>query len=146
MQRPWMSDVHWFLSFFKKNDLCMYFIYVNAFFIFYQIFSSFTLQLLSPKPPIPYPCPAPQPTHSCFLVLANGFLNAHQKMKSDPIIDGCEPQFGFWELNSGPLDEQPVLLTNEPSLQPHSTSFLRGSRSISLGMAPCRMEWVLPSQ
>jgi hypothetical protein len=33
------------------------------------------------------------------------FLNAHHKMKSDPIIDGCEPQFGFWELNSGPLDE-----------------------------------------
>ena len=28
---------------------------------------------------------------------------------------------GFWELNSGPLEEEPVLLTAEPSLQPHLT-------------------------
>ena len=47
--------------------------------VFYYIFSSFTFQMLSRKPPIPYPRPAPQPTHSCFLVLANGFLNAQQK-------------------------------------------------------------------
>jgi hypothetical protein len=36
----------------------------------------------------------------------------------DPIIDGCEPPCGCWELNSGPLEEQSVLLTAEPSLQP----------------------------
>jgi hypothetical protein len=41
----------------------------------------------------------------------------HQKA-SDPIIDGCEPPCGCWELNSGPLEEQSVLLTTEPSLQP----------------------------
>jgi hypothetical protein len=35
-----------------------------------------------------------------------------------PIIDGCEPPCGCWELNSGPLEEQWVLLTPEPSLQP----------------------------
>ena len=34
------------------------------------------------------------------------------------ISDGCEPPGGCWELNSGPLEEQPVLLTTEPSLQP----------------------------
>jgi hypothetical protein len=35
-----------------------------------------------------------------------------------PIADGCEPSYGSWELNSGPLEEQTVLLTTEPSLQP----------------------------
>jgi hypothetical protein len=35
-----------------------------------------------------------------------------------PITDGCEPPCGGWELNSGPLKEQSVLLTTEPSLQP----------------------------
>jgi hypothetical protein len=37
---------------------------------------------------------------------------------SDLITDGCEPPCGCWELNSGPLEEQSVLLTSEPSLQP----------------------------
>jgi hypothetical protein len=39
---------------------------------------------------------------------------AHQKRISDPIIDGCR----FWELNSGPVEEQLVPLTYETSLQP----------------------------
>ena len=30
----------------------------------------------------------------------------------------CEPPCGCWELNSGPLEEQSVLLTAEPFLQP----------------------------
>jgi hypothetical protein len=103
MQSPWMSDVHWFLSlFFKTIYACN--IYLCEC-LFYYIFSSFTLQMLSPKPPIPYPCPAPQPTHSCFLALANAFFKCIQKMKSDPIIDGCKTPFGFWELNSGLLEE-----------------------------------------
>jgi hypothetical protein len=29
--------------------------------------------------------------------------------------DGCEPSFGCWELNLGPLEEQPVSLTTELS-------------------------------
>jgi hypothetical protein len=33
------------------------------------------------------------------------------KMALDTITDGCEPPYGCWELNSGPLEEQPVLLT-----------------------------------
>ena len=37
---------------------------------------------------------------------------------SDPILDGFEPPCGCWDLNSGPLEEQSVLLTTEPSLQP----------------------------
>jgi len=34
--------------------------------------------------------------------------------------DGCEPPCGCWELNSGPLEEQSVLLTTEPALQPRN--------------------------
>jgi hypothetical protein len=45
-------------------------------------------------------------------------LQTHQKRASDPITDGCEPPCGCWELNSGPLEEQSVLLTSESSLQP----------------------------
>lgn len=41
---------------------------------------------------------------------------AGQKKASDSIIDGRDPPCGCWELNSGPLQEQSVLLTIEPSL------------------------------
>ena len=47
-------------------------------------------------------------------------LQTHQKKASDPITDGCEPPCGCWELNSGPLEEQSVLLITEPSLQPNT--------------------------
>ena len=40
----------------------------------------------------------------------------------DLITDGCEPPCGCWDLNSGPLEEQSVLLTAEPSLQPLKTT------------------------
>ena len=33
------------------------------------------------------------------------------------VTDSCEPPRGCWELNPGPLEEQPVLLTDELSLQ-----------------------------
>jgi hypothetical protein len=46
-------------------------------------------------------------------------LQTHQKRASDPITDGCELPFGCWELNSESLEEQPVLLTTKPFLQPH---------------------------
>ena len=36
----------------------------------------------------------------------------------NPITDGWEPPCGFWELNVGPMEEQSVFLTSEPSLQP----------------------------
>ena len=45
-------------------------------------------------------------------------MSAGQKRAPDPIRDGCEPPCGCWELNSGPLEEQAMLLTSEPSLQP----------------------------
>ena len=43
-------------------------------------------------------------------------IPACQKRASDPIADGCEPPCDYCELNSGPLEEQPVFLTTEPSL------------------------------
>ena len=44
----------------------------------------------------------------------------------------CEPTCGCWELNSGPLEEQTVLLTSEPSLQPKlGDSYGRAGRRIN---------------
>jgi hypothetical protein len=34
---------------------------------------------------------------------------------SDIITDDCEPSCGCWDLNSGPLEEQSVFITAEPS-------------------------------
>jgi hypothetical protein len=43
-----------------------------------------------------------------------------------PGIGGTESRelpYECWELNQGPLEEQPVLLTTEPSLQPRPSGF-----------------------
>jgi hypothetical protein len=45
-------------------------------------------------------------------------LQTHQKRAQDLITDGCEPPCGCWDLNSRSSEEQSVLLTAEPSLQP----------------------------
>jgi hypothetical protein len=37
-------------------------------------------------------------------------LSSDIPLEADPIVDGCEPQCDCWELNSGPLEEQSVLL------------------------------------
>jgi hypothetical protein len=34
------------------------------------------------------------------------------------VTDSCELPCGCWELNPDPLEEQPVFLSTEPSLQP----------------------------
>jgi hypothetical protein len=39
-------------------------------------------------------------------------------------MDGCEPPCGCWELNSGRLEEQSVLLPAEPSISPALTPFV----------------------
>jgi hypothetical protein len=41
----------------------------------------------------------------------------HQKKVSDLIADSSEQPYGFWDLNSGPSEEQSMLLSTEPSLQ-----------------------------
>lgn len=42
---------------------------------------------------------------------------AYQKRTSDPIVDGYEPPYVCWKLNSGPLEKRLVLLTTKLSLQ-----------------------------
>jgi hypothetical protein len=59
--------------------------------------------------------------------LLQACMPSGQRRVPDLIIDGYEPPCCCWELNSGPLEEQPVLLTSEPSLQPSSPHFLRKS-------------------
>jgi hypothetical protein len=46
------------------------------------------------------------------------YMPEGQKRVPDITINGCEPPCGYWELNSGPLEKQPALLTSKPSLQP----------------------------
>lgn len=33
------------------------------------------------------------------------------------VIEGCKVPYGYWDLNLSLLEEQPALLTTEPSLQ-----------------------------
>jgi hypothetical protein len=61
--------------------------------------------------------------------------STHQKSPSDPITNGCEPPCGCWELNSGPQEEQLVLLTTEPSLQPKVRFLMKMLESFVLGAA-----------
>jgi hypothetical protein len=46
-----------------------------------------------------------------------------QKRASDLVMDGCEPPCSCWDFNSEPLEEQSVLLTAEPFLQPRFLGF-----------------------
>ena len=58
--------------------------YLFIYSFFYQIFSSFTFQMLSPflvsSPKVPYILP--QPTHSCFLALAFPYIGAYNLPKT----------------------------------------------------------------
>jgi hypothetical protein len=47
----------------------------------------------------------------------------HQKRESGLVTDGCDTPCGRWDLNSGPPEEQSVLLTTEPSLQSPRTFY-----------------------
>ena len=42
-----------------------------------------------------------------------------------PFTDGCEPSCGCWEMNSGPLEEQAVLLMTQSSIHPTRKQFLK---------------------
>lgn len=45
-------------------------------------------------------------------------------------IDGCESPCGYWELNTGPLEKQQMLLTAEPSISlAPDKSFLKHSNT-----------------
>jgi hypothetical protein len=51
------------------------------------------------------------------------------------LMDGCEPSCSCWELNSGPLEKQPVLLTAEPSLQPFDSFKRREKLSVAFNLS-----------
>ena len=53
-----------------------------------------------------------------FMYISILYLSSDQKRVSDPITDGCEPPCDCWDLNSESLEDQSVLLSTEPSLQP----------------------------
>ena len=52
------------------------------------------------------------------------FMCIGVKVFGTGVTDSCELPCGCWELNPGPLEEQSVLLTAEPSFQPQASSSL----------------------
>ena len=68
----------------------------------------------------------------------SAYIPVSQKRALDPITDSCEPPCGYWELNSELLEEQPVLLSAEPPLQPHGLSFHVGAGDLNLDPCACR--------
>ena len=54
-------------------------------------------------------------TYVCICI----YMQCPQKPSDSPgtgVIDGCEPQYGCWELIPRPLENQQELLTTEPPL------------------------------
>ena len=51
-----------------------------------------------------------------------GCMQCSQRSEEDASSPetGVTDEYGYWESNLGPLEEQPTLLTTEPSLQPSS--------------------------
>lgn len=48
-------------------------------------------------------------------VLHSSCVNRGIKSPGTEGINACEPVYGCWKLNTGPLVEQPVLITAEPA-------------------------------
>jgi hypothetical protein len=83
------------------------------------VISFLRVVFLLPPPPIRLLCPTGLFLSLKDLLIGSVLLTcmpAHQRRAPDLVIDDCEPACGCWELSSGPLEEQPVLLTAEPSL------------------------------
>ena len=53
------------------------------------------------------------------------------------VTDRCELSCGSWELNQGPLEEQPVLLVTKPPLQPQMLLIIE-SRHLELEISSLR--------
>lgn len=62
-----------------------------------------------------YECPH---IYICTLCACSAHTEEGANSPGSGIINSC----GRWELNSGPLQEQTVLLTSEPSLHPYNVS------------------------
>lgn len=64
----------------------------------------------------------------CYIHASSNLWRSEQDIRSirTGIRSGSRPLCGCWKLNSGALEEQPVLLTSEPSLQPFYLIFEAG--------------------
>jgi hypothetical protein len=62
------------------------------------------------------------------------------KRASDLITDGCEPPYGCWELNSGSLEEEAVLLTADPFLHPLMLSFFKNLFYLCVCVCMCSLQ------
>jgi hypothetical protein len=65
----------------------------------------------------------------CFVFLRFIYFKNVRRGHWIPITDGCEPPCDCWELNSGPLEEQSVLLISETSVRPQLFWFLSNNLS-----------------
>lgn len=61
------------------------------------------------------------------------------------VTDSCELPCECWELNLDPLEEQPVLLTTKPSLQPFFFFLCQGLTNVALvGLKLTKVHLLLP--
>jgi hypothetical protein len=74
---------------------------------------------------------------SLFYIIICNYTEAVFQHSRDLTMDGFESPCGCWDLNSGPSEEQSVLLTAEPSLQPQSKSLNRLTWHPFLFISPC---------
>jgi hypothetical protein len=56
-----------------------------------------------------------------------------QKRASELITDGREPPCSYWELNSGPLEEQLVLLLLSRLSSPEPPTFTEDTNTVDMG-------------
>lgn len=65
---------------------------------------------------------------TCAYFYACSVCRSQKRVSYSPktgVTDSCKQPCGSWELNVGPLEEQPMLLTAEPSLKPLTLYFLK---------------------
>ena len=72
-------------------------------------------------------------------------MNACQKREPHLITDGCEPPCGCWGLNPGPLEEHPVFLSSETSLQNEKLIFKK-SVFLYVALAGLELKRALPPE
>jgi hypothetical protein len=79
------------------------------------------LKVCAPPTPTPKKKEKEKGVHYHAQLLKNVFLCAlvfeGVRFPGAGVADICEMACGCWELNSGPLEDQPILLTAESSLQ-----------------------------
>jgi len=112
--RPkWTSSASWMLSIFVGFVFLLY-VFMHFFSYVYECFYLYVCMHVHP-------------------VCAWCLRRSEEGIRSPGTGDkeGCEPPCGFWELNLGPLQEQQVLLTTEPSLQPPIFVLLRETLSLA---------------